>query len=139
MGLLRINLCRNLQDLTTADFLDGNVEVVVVVAVVSVPSLLSLLVLPRKPTIRAPSSSVWTRLKRLPAGQFSIEFFRFARAIFGVIPVVHTLASLLPVLLSLPVLMCLQRRSFQPQMVSKFDIQFSYNIQYSNVFPKFNA
>lgn len=88
--------------------MDGNVDVVVV----SVVSLLSLLLLARKLVNKsAPSSSVRTRVKRLPTGQFSIVFFKFPLVTRGVIPVVHTLASLLPVLLSLPVLICRHLRS----------------------------
>lgn len=87
------------------------IVVVVVVAVVSVVSLLSLLLLGLTPTKSAPSSMFLPRANLRDDGQMSDEFFALALASFCATPVVHTLASLLPVLLSLPVLQCRHLRS----------------------------
>lgn len=85
--------------------------VVVVVAVVSVVSLLSLLLLGLAPTRSAPSSKFFPRTNLLDAGHMSDALFALTLASFCATPVVHTLASLLPVLLSLPVLQCRHLRS----------------------------
>lgn len=87
------------------------IVVVVVVAVVSVVSLLSLLLLGLAPTRRAPSSKFFPRTSLLDADHMSDELLALALASFCATPVVHTLASLLPVLLSLPVLQCRHLRS----------------------------
>lgn len=96
--------------LTTVVNLLG-IVVVVVVAVVSVVSLLSLLLLGLAPTRRAPSSKFFPRTSLLDADHMSDELLALALASFCATPVVHTLASLLPVLLSLPVLQCRHLRS----------------------------
>lgn len=97
--------------LTMAVSLLGMVVVVVVVAVVSVVSLLSLLLLGLAPTRSAPSSKFFPRVNLFDAGHMSDVLFALALASFWATPVVHTLASLLPVLLSLPVLQCRHLRS----------------------------
>lgn len=97
----------------------AGIVMVVVVTVVSVVSLLSLLLLGRTPTKSAPSSKFLARPNLRDDGQMSDEFFTFALANFCATPVVHTLASLLPVLLSLPVLQCLHLRSFSNTWTSR--------------------
>lgn len=97
--------------LTMAVSLLGMVVVVVVVAVVSVVSLLSLLLLGLAPTRSAPSSKFFPRVNLFDPGHMSDVLFALALASFCATPVVHTLASLLPVLLSLPVLQCRHLRS----------------------------
>lgn len=86
--------------------------------VVSVVSLLSLLLLGLIEVESAPSSRFLPRTYRL-GDQPSVEFFALLPLTYlGGTPVVHTLASLLPVLLSLPVLQCLHRRSVHARETS---------------------
>lgn len=90
----------------------SNVVVVVVAVVVSVVSLLSLLLLGPIAVDSAPSSKFLPRTCRRDEEPFRTdEFFALPLAFLGATPVVHMLASLLPVLLSLPVLQCRHRRS----------------------------
>lgn len=107
---IRLCVLRLAYLLTTVVNLLG-IVVVVVVAVVSVVSLLSLLLLGLAPTRRAPSSKFFPRTSLLDADHMSDELLALALASFCATPVVHTLASLLPVLLSLPVLQCRHLRS----------------------------
>lgn len=88
----------------------SSVVVVVVAVVVSVVSLLSLLLFGLITVDSAPSSKFLPRTYRVRDDQPS-EFFALPLPYFWATPVVHTLASLLPVLLSLPVLQCRHRRS----------------------------
>lgn len=95
----------------------SSVVVVVVVAVVVsvVVSLLSLLLFGL--IDRVPSSKFLPRALRRD-DQPSAEFLVLPLTYFGATPVVHTLASLLPVLLSLPVLQCRHRRSMHARKIS---------------------
>lgn len=108
----------------------GGIVVVVVVAVVSVVSLLSLLLLGLTPTRSAPSSKFLPRANLLDDVQMSDEFFAVALANFCATPVVHTLASLLPVLLSLPVLQCRHLRSFRKRTKEDVSIDRSFAFAY---------
>lgn len=95
----------------------SSVVVVVVVAVVVsvVVSLLSLLLFGLIAVGRVPSSRFLSRALR--RDQPSSEFFALPLTYFGATPVVHTLVSLLPVLLSLPVLQCRHRRSIHVRKI----------------------
>lgn len=79
-----------------------------VVVVVSVVSLLSLLLFGLITIGRAAASGRFLFRRDV---QPSVVPLALPLTCFGGTPVVHTLASLLPVLLSLPVLHCLHRRS----------------------------
>ena len=81
----------------------SSVVVVVVAVVVSVVSLLSLLLFGLIAIDKTPSSKFLPRTYRVRDDQLS-EFFVLLLPYFGATPVIHMLASLLPVLLSLPVL-----------------------------------
>lgn len=107
------------------------IVVVVVVAVVSVVSLLSLLLLGLAPTRRAPSSKFFPRTSLLDADHMSDELLALALASFCATPVVHTLASLLPVLLSLPVLQCRHLRS--DRQAERKSFSSSQQIRYNRV------
>jgi len=85
-------------------------NVVVVAVVVSVVSLLSLLLFGLIVVDNVPSSKFLPRMYRVRDDKPS-KFFALPLPYFEATPVVHTLASLLPVLLSLPVLQCRNRRS----------------------------
>lgn len=88
----------------------SNVVVVVVAVVVSVVSLLSLLLFGLIEVDSGPSSKFLPRTYRRD-DQPSMEFLALPLTDFGVTLVVQTLASLLPVLLSLPVLQSRHRCS----------------------------
>lgn len=94
---------------TTRDF--SRVVVVVVAVVVSVVSLLSLLLFALIDAIVDEFSSKFLPRACRWDDQPSVELLALPLTDFGVTLVVQTLASLLPVLLSLPVLQSRHRRS----------------------------